>query len=325
MNQNFNTLDEILSELKKILQPLQKEIEPEFEKSNFPFGFIVGNPRSGTTVFLQYLASLGCFSYPTNVLARFAYAPYYGALIQQMLFNKEFDPLGELDSIDSSITFKSSLGKNKGLLGPNEFQHFFRNYTTNFFPEYIKKEAFNLIDFQSLKNGLNSIESVFNQPFVTKAMMFQYNLADFYKHVPNGIFFYMKRDPLYVMQSIFLARQKYFGDVNNWWSVKPKEFNFLKDMDIYHQIAGQVYFTDKSIESNFDLIPEYNKLIIQYEDFCENPSIYFDKIKLIYLRYKTNIIIKNISNISFKNTNSLIISKVEFDKLATAYNYFKLQ
>ena len=64
MNQNFNTLDEILSELKKTLQQLQKEIEPEFEKSNFPFGFIVGNPRSGTTVFLQYLASLGCFSYP---------------------------------------------------------------------------------------------------------------------------------------------------------------------------------------------------------------------------------------------------------------------
>ncbi|MBE7441769.1 MAG: sulfotransferase [Flavobacteriales bacterium] len=323
MTKDFNSLDDILSVLKTSLQPLQKKVEHDFEKTKFPLGFIVGNPRSGTTLFLQYLASLGCFAYPSNTLARFAYAPFYGALIQQMLFNNQFDPIGELNKNEQSISFESNLGKNKGLLAPNEFQHFFRNYIPNYFPQHINTDDFNKIDFVSLESGFASIETVFNKPFITKAMMIQYNLVDFYHQLPNSIFFYIKRDPFYVMQSIYMAREKYFGDIEKWWSVKPKEYEQLKDLDIYHQIAGQVYFTEKSLETELKQIPENNKIVIYYEDFCNNPTKYLAEIQLKYLSSNYELSILNNSLFNFENTNKLSIDKIHFDKLISAYNNLK--
>jgi len=42
----------------------------------------VGALRSGTTLFMQWLANTGVFSYPTNILSQFFGAPVIGAKIQ---------------------------------------------------------------------------------------------------------------------------------------------------------------------------------------------------------------------------------------------------
>ncbi len=99
MTENFKSIDNIIVELKDILQPIQQTKQLELRKNQYPIGFIVGNPRSGTTLFLQWLSSLGCFAYPTNILARFSYAPYIGALTQRMLFEKQFDHFNELENL----------------------------------------------------------------------------------------------------------------------------------------------------------------------------------------------------------------------------------
>jgi hypothetical protein len=194
----------------------------------YPLGFIIGNPRSGTTFFLQYLASLGCFSYPTNILARFAYAPHIGALIQQMLFNKQFDPLNELNIQSEDNKFESNLGKTKGALVVNEFHHFFRGYINNYFPQYIEENEIKNLDFDAMAKGLTSIEDVFDLPFVTKNMMFQYNINELFEKIPNCIFFYIKRNSIDVMQSILNARNTYFNDDTKWWSVKTKRVRTIK-------------------------------------------------------------------------------------------------
>lgn len=319
MKENFSSLDEVLVELKKILQPTQLISQQNFTKSKFPFGFIVGNPRSGTTLFLQYLSSLGCFSYPTNTLARFAYAPYVGALIQEMLFNKKNDSLNELNIVDSDIKFKSLLGKSSGYLAPNEFQHFFRNYVPNYFPTFIQESELNDVDFKSMLQDLISIENVFNKPFVTKAMLLQYNLTSLHTHMPNSIFFYIKRDPFFVMQSIYMSRVKYFGDVSKWWSVKPKEYNELILKDIYHQIAGQVYYTDIAIEKELAQLPENNKITIYYEEFCDNPEYYLNEIKHKYSKNNCDLMLNNSLIGNFRNTNKISIEEKEFEKLKQAY------
>ena len=86
-------------------------------------GLIIGPPRSGTTVFLQFLASTGHFSSPSNLLTRFSYAPYIGVLVQKMLLNS-FDPHGDFVDIRSAPSFDSELGKSKGAFATNEFFHF---------------------------------------------------------------------------------------------------------------------------------------------------------------------------------------------------------
>ncbi|MFP4024595.1 MAG: sulfotransferase [Thiohalospira sp.] len=316
-------LDALITELKALLEPVQLQIQNNFTNNEYPFLFIVGNPRSGSTLLLQWMASLGIFSYPTNFLNRFAYAPYIGAQIQKLLFDKKFDLNDEFKDLMSGISFESNLGKTSGALSVNEFQHFFRNYMDNFEPQYLPDNDIEKIDFNKIKSGLASIESAFQKPFVVKLVMLQFNLDVFYKYIPKSIFIHIKREPLYNMQSLLLAREKYYGDKNIWWSVKPKEYDKLRELDVFTQIAGQVFYTNKAIENGLENIPEEKKVVIQYEDFCRNPKTYFNEIINKYKSLGFDITHEYKGVKSFNNTNVSKLEKEEIDKLKEAYNFFE--
>ena len=316
-------LENIIQELSDLLFPIQKQIQKKYKQNKYPFLFIIGCPRSGTTLFLQWLASLNLFSYPTNVLNRFAYAPYIGAQIQKILFDKEFDFSREFSDINSNVSFFSNLGKSKGALSTNEFQYFFRNYINKFVPQYLSEDEINNVDFIGINQGLSSIEAAFGKPFVVKITMLQFNLNTVFKNIPNSIFSFIKRKPIFNMQSLLLARKKYYNDINKWWSVKPKQYHELKDMDVYHQIAGQVYFTNKTIGEALDSIPNENKIEITYEDFCKSPKKYYQIINAIYKNseYYLPESYKGIDY--FNNTNKIKLSKEEIYKFEKAYYYFQ--
>ena len=50
-----------------------------------PVVFVVGVPRSGTTLTYQVLAATGAFAYPSNVVARFWRRPGHGVRVQRLL------------------------------------------------------------------------------------------------------------------------------------------------------------------------------------------------------------------------------------------------
>lgn len=263
-------LDLLISDLRKLLKPLQKNILFPNAKV-LPVGGIIGSPRSGTTLLLQILSSSGLFAYPTNFLARFAYSPYIGALIQQMIFNKDYDYNNNFEDLNSSFSFSSSLGNTTGALAPNEFMHFFRCYMPNHCPRYIDQSESSNIDYLSICKDLISITKVFNKPFVTKTTMLQYNIVESNKHIDFLYWIRIKRNPIAVMKSILKARKTHYGRYDIWWSVKPKEYEFLKDMDVFHQIAGQVYFTEKSLDEELRLIASDRQMTIEYKDLCLHP------------------------------------------------------
>lgn len=323
--QNFRQnkdLNFLLGLLKDKLYPVQKSIEKDIAQPNHPLLFIVGAPRSGTTILTQWIASLGSHAYGSNFLTRFAYAPYIGALIQRLLFEEKFDFHGDLQDIKSEISLESNLGKSKGALGVNEFQHFFRNYMNNFDPEFLSKDEFSKVQIDSLLAGFASMEAVFEKPFCTKAFMLQYNIMQLYEKYKNIIYLHTVREPIYNMQSIYVARKKYFNSTKIWLGPKPKEFLELSKMDEFHQIAGQVYFTNKSISESFDKLPVSNTITIQYEDFCTDPMAAYNKLVSKYRMCNYNLTAKYKGISSFKNKNVLILDKPLMGKLENAYNYF---
>ena len=124
------------------------------------------------------------------------------------------------------------------------------------------------------------------------------------------------------MQSIYKARIKEHGSVNQWWSAKPKEYEHLKGMDVFSQIAGQVYFTNKAIETALSKIPSKSKLEIHYEDLVENPHNLFKDMQEKYMRSGCKLSFSESSevctNIRSGNIKSLDVSIL--DKLQDAYN-----
>src|SRR5262245_47802783 len=90
-------LGDLLAELGPLLARAEAASLPAPAATpRLPVVFVVGPPRSGTTLAMQWLAATGVFAWPSNLLSRFYEAPYVGALIQQVVTNPSLDFAGEL-------------------------------------------------------------------------------------------------------------------------------------------------------------------------------------------------------------------------------------
>ncbi|MCK5013923.1 MAG: sulfotransferase [Candidatus Omnitrophica bacterium] len=312
----------LITELKQILEPVQEQLNQKYQAPKYPVVVVVGNARSGTTVLTQILSATDCFSYPTNFLSRLAYAPWIGAMIQQMLFNPAYDFHGELNDIQSASGFTSLVGKTRGALGINEFFHFWRKFFPNYDPGYIPDEFLEKVDVDRMRSELASIESVFNKPFMSKGMMMQYNVAFFAEKLPELFFIHIKRDPSYVMQSVMMSRKKFYGTDQIWWSVKPKEYDLLSEMPPIYQVAGQVLYTMQAIERGLSVIDKSRKMICSYENLCENPKKIFKELQIKLAKYGCPLTNYNIKR-RFECQNKLKIPEEEFKALEAAYEELK--
>lgn len=316
-------LEMLLKELSQYLSPLELEIEKRFVAPSMPPLFLVGNPRSGTTVFMQFLSLTGQFAIPSNLLSRFYYAPYLGAKIQQLLTDRRFDYKGQLTDSTGFFDISSSLGNSPGALGPHEFTHFWRRFLPNYDLEFLNEEQLRYVDQDGLCKGIAAIEHVFEKPFAAKAFILQYNVDFLWGIFKKCLILYFVRDSLFIMQSILKAREAHYGNREIWWSVKPKEYELLKDMDVYHQIAGQVYLTELAIEKGLKAIPSANQLMVQYEDFCKEPVMVYEKIRTKFSALGFELKPEYTGPESFASSNKFRIPEVDIAGLKAAYDDFK--
>lgn len=316
-------LDSLIAELRSLLEPLQEKITKEQGcLPQWPVCLILGNPRSGTTLLLQWLASLGCFSYPTNLFTRFAYAPYIGILLQKMLFDEQYNYHNDFCDLKPHLGFSSSLGKSKGALAPNECFHFWRRFMPNFDLQWLSESQIGQVDFRTMALELGLIEKKSGKPFCAKGLMHQYNLPAFFRNCPFFFMLHVKRESMHVMQSILASRLEFYGTNEIWWSVKPKEYTQLEEMDVYHQIAGQVYFTEKAIKGGLEMIPETNQLTIRYESFCSEPKAVYQQIVEKYAVLGCELPVAYTGMESFKPSNRISLPKKDIEGFQSAYEDF---
>lgn len=272
-NRRDDNLEEILKTLNRILDDDEKKLIKKFQKPKYPPVFIVGNARSGTTLLYQWLASTGQFAYPSNIMSRFYNAPYIGALIHKAFV--DYDKFGEILG-GESITFKSKLGKTKSAVSPNEFWYFWRRFFKFGVIQKLSDEELKKVDYKNFLKELAAIEIAFDKPLLMKGMILNWNLDYLLKLLPNAIFIHIRREALYNMQSLFNARLKYFGNLEKWYSFKPPEYEVLKLRDVYEQIAGQVYYTNRAIQQS---VNDSNAIInVSYEELVIDPRIIYSKV-----------------------------------------------
>lgn len=117
-----NRLECALKELEQLLGPGKLIAEKGLTAPDLPTLFVIGAPRSGTTLSMQVLASCGAFAYPSNLLSRFYSAPYIGSLIQRITIDPDYDYKDEMSGgLGGCQAFSSEVGKTKGAVQPSEF------------------------------------------------------------------------------------------------------------------------------------------------------------------------------------------------------------
>ncbi len=276
--QRNTLLEDLLIGLNAELQPAEENLVARYldQTTPYPVILIMGPLRSGTTLFIQWLANTGLVSYPTNLLSRFYQAPIIGAKIQLLLSDPRYNFRDELGEFAQQAEYKSENGKTKGVLAPNEFWYFWRRFLAE--PErdvWTNDELRQSMDTKTMMAELAGMMEIFKRPFAAKAMLFNYNIPFLDSIFEKVLFVRLKRDPLTNVASVLEARKRQLGSESEWYSFKIPEYERLQGLDSITQATGQVYYINKAVSDGIAKLAHHRKLVVQYEDFCVKPHSVF--------------------------------------------------
>jgi hypothetical protein len=240
---------------------------------DYPILFVMGPLRSGTTLFMQWLAATGLVAVPTNLLSRFYGVPVVGAKIQLLLTDPAYNFRDELSDFSGSVSFASENGKTRGALSPNEFWYFWRRFLPFGEIDWLPDgELLRVVDRTALTGELTALTRVFGKPFALKSMILNYNIRFLDAIFEKALFVQMRRDPVTNVASILEARRRQLGSEAAWYSFKIPEYPQLRGADPITQSAGQLHYINKAVTDGMGTVAEARKLVVDYEIFCDNPS-----------------------------------------------------
>ncbi|MBA3565089.1 MAG: sulfotransferase, partial [Gammaproteobacteria bacterium] len=247
----------------------ETELISRFHAPRHPTLFIVGAPRSGTTLLAQLLLMRFELGYINNVNARFWMAPYVGAVLAEALRNRSQPP---------DVGIDSEFGATRGYEGPHEFGYFWRRWFRYGETHDAEDTKVRVRNGALLRRELAAVESVFDRPLLLKNLACSFHVSFLAHALPRAIFVHCRRNPVFAAQSILLGRLKYHGDRMAWFSVKPAAYKRLRELPYPEQIAGQIAATRGAVERQLAQLPATRQLCMEYETLCERPEEELERI-----------------------------------------------
>ncbi|MBC7864471.1 MAG: sulfotransferase [Bacteroidia bacterium] len=255
---------DFLTNLNLQLEGLEKKLQDKDVTEEYSNIFILGLPRSGTTLISQLIFNHLDLACVNNLVARFWDAPLTGTYLSKIVLNDT-----------KSFTYSSKYAATDSIVSPHEFAYFWRKHflssdvTTSYPPE---RDA--LIDWKNVQNIILNMNRIMQKGFVFKTLEITgFYIDRFMKLFPKSIFVYIKRDNEDVAVSIAKARLDHYNTLDRWWATYPLEYNLLADKNYADQIAGQIFYLKKMFDAAVERHWHTNRIIIvEYKDMCADPN-----------------------------------------------------
>lgn len=269
--------ERFLFKLNNILAPYQEKEYQELKETS-PTLHIIGVPRSGTTPLLQLLAFHLTIGYINNLIAAFWRAPVYGIRLSKKLIPPYMQS-----------SFKSDFGRTTGIHEPHEFGYFWSSELGYKEPLQQNEDFEDTINWNRLRLVITNMTHAFGSPIVFKSFYLGWHIAKMQEILPKTCFIRIRRDPIQNAASLIKMRKEFLGSVEKWASLKPKEYRWLKDEPYWRQVAGQVYYLEKSMSRQIELVKGHNIFDVRYEDFCKHPKDLLLKVKKLFENNGNNV------------------------------------
>lgn len=253
--------------INRSLYPLEKWLAHYLYVTSHPPVFIIGSPRSGTTLLYQILLQRYHFAYFSNFMAKFYKIPVFAFWFSNVILNSKKHP----------VDFESFYGQTATLMGPHEAGRFWYRW----FPQgdhiYVPPGTTSESKLQELRQEILAMSAIAKAPVLVKNTYNSMRIAPIIEAFPESCFIVLNRDPLDTAQSILKGRIKFTGHKEQWWALPPKEIDKIRDHPYWEQVVEQVYYVyeqiahDKArfgIERFYDV--EYEKLCKETHDTLKN-------------------------------------------------------
>jgi hypothetical protein len=299
--------------LYEIEKSLYKNLEEEY-----PTIHIIGPARSGTTLLTQIISTYLQVGYINNLIAAFWKAPLFGIQLSKRLLGQSYQS-----------SFTSFFGRTSNVYEPHEFTYFWNYHLA--YPDLQQRstEHEKNIDWEMLRTVLINMTGMFERPVLFKSVLLGFHSARLYQALPKTCFIYIKRNYIDNALSLLKYREKMLGSVNLWVSIKPLQYQWLKDEDIYVQVMGQILFLEFEYLEQLKNVPDANKLFVSYDEVCNEAEKTLHKVKNMMeaQNFKCNVDLSSVIPFQSvevaKSAEPTVVSKLEaaYAKLKSQFPY----
>ncbi|MGB5808943.1 MAG: sulfotransferase [Polyangiales bacterium] len=251
----------------RALEPLDALLRRRYARRDVPIVFIVGPPRSGTTLLYQLVADHLDVGFINNRMARYFAAPVVGAALHGRTGGGH------------SLALSSDHGRTPGDEAPHEFSWFWHYYGDFGQHDDLSREEWARVDWIPVKRSLEALAGYFARPLVLKNInAVAYQIAELKRLLPSAKFISIRRDPRYIIQSILRVRADEYGDRGTWWSVRPRDVDQWQGRSPVAQVAHQVSDVSHAVREGLATLPESDRLEVDYEALVREPARVLDDV-----------------------------------------------
>ncbi len=250
MNESFRKLALFIQNRFNDFDHAAEGVETTGVDGDFRPIFIVGPPRTGTTLLYQFLLRNYRLSYISNLMAL---AP------RHMVKMVRLAP-GIARNFTGTI-HPGYHGFVPGLLGPSEAGKIVdRWFDDSNWPA----------DLPRIRQTVAAITQATGYPFLLKSLTNSVRIDRLHHALPGARFIVTSRDVRYAAQSILMTRRQLGLTADSWWSVQPAGSAALHDKPEAYRAVWQVMATNHAIN---DALASTGADVyhVAYEDFCDAP------------------------------------------------------
>lgn len=249
----------------RLLAPLIKVWEDKFLNLPRSYGsfqpvFIVGAPRTGSTILYQALTNISRVSYIDNNACKWCRNLRFGLWLSEKKYG---------DAPHNN--FKSEHGNT------NKFGQHAPSECGSFWYRWLPKDR-HFVDYsdttermiEQMRCEVLGASHYLKRPLVFKNLNAGQRLRLIYKAFPDAKIIFVRRDPRFVARSIINARHKLGVTAGQWWSIMPKNVTELLKLPENEMCVAQVFYLEKQIEEDLALFSEKNVREVHYQEFNES-------------------------------------------------------
>lgn len=267
--------------LKESEQLLFQKFSNTDSLNKLPLVFILGSPRTGSTLVYQLMVNFFNFFYFSNFINNYFYEfPIVGATLELQLNPR------------TSVNYKSKYGKTEGLFEPSEASWVFKNWFGDKHPSQLcsstvlpEKEAHLTVTF----NGISHLSGM---PILTKNAWNCFRIQELTRLFPNIHFIWLRRDIAVSALSDLEARRRR-GSPDIWNSATTANYQSIQKLPYWEQVVEQQYEYNKSIGEDLRRFSRGQYLEIWYEDVCEHPKEELAKVDEYFQLWSLPIQLEN--------------------------------
>ena len=222
--------------------------------------FIIGPPRSGTTLLYCVLTSYYRLAYISNFSEHYFRTPVVGAMLERLL---------EVPAGKSGYHFE--YGYISGPGAPHEAGRFWAEIFPASGKGYVARGTTPAARLQQLRAATAGITRIYKAPVITKSVNNSLRISPIMEALPEARFIVCHRDMTENAISILKARKARNAlqtVPDAWWSAEPVETAQLKGKSLAYQAAAQVFYIHRQIAADRARFGTERFVEVNYESFC---------------------------------------------------------